>query len=74
MDKTLDRISFTVENRTADAHKTVVRLSFPVHTSYELRMEGKSVPLVQTGNWDYPWRAELDVAGKGVEVELVRTK
>ena len=52
--------------------ETVVRLSFPLHTSYELRLEGKSMPLVGTGDWDYPWQAELDVAGKGVKVELVR--
>jgi hypothetical protein len=68
------RITFTVENRTADAHKTEVRLSFPDRTGYELRQEGKLVPLTATGDWDYPWRAELDVAGAGVNVELIRTK
>jgi hypothetical protein len=72
LDKTLSRISFTVENRTADTHRTVVRLSFPLYASYELRREGRSMPLVGTGNWDYPWQAEIDVAGKGVKVELVR--
>ncbi len=72
MDKKLDKIAFTVENRTADAHKTVLRLSAPFQTSYELRLEGKPVPLAATGGWDYPWQAELDVAGKGVAVELVR--
>jgi hypothetical protein len=72
MDKDLRRISFIVENRTADAHRTEVRLSFPVHARYELRREGVSVPLVATGSWDYPLRAELDVAGPRVKVELVR--
>jgi hypothetical protein len=72
LDKTLGRISFTVENRTADMHRAVVRLSFPLHTSYELRREGKLIPLAGTGDWDYPWQAEIDVAGKGVKVELVR--
>ena len=71
MDKSLAKIAFTIENRTADAHKTAVRLSFPVNTSYELRQEGKIVPLAGTGDWDYPWRAELDVAGKGVKVEIL---
>jgi hypothetical protein len=74
LDKALHRISFTVENRTADAHKTAVRLSFPVNTSYELRLDGVPVSLAGTGNWDYPWRAEVDVAGKGVQVELVRIR
>jgi hypothetical protein len=74
MDKTLGTISFTVENRTADTHRTVVRLSFPFHTSYELRQEGRPLPLVGTGDWDYPWQAEIDVAGKGVKIELVRTE
>jgi hypothetical protein len=72
LDKTLARILFTVENRTADTHRAVIRLSFPFHTSYELRQEGKPVPLVGTGDWDYPWQAEIDVLGKGVKVELVR--
>jgi len=31
-----------------------------------------AVPLVSTGNWDYPWRAELDIAGPGVKIELIR--
>jgi len=72
MDKALDRISFTIENRTGDAHKTAVRLSFPVRSSYELRLEGKSVPLAAMNDWDYPWRAELAVAGRSVKAELVR--
>ena len=71
LDKALGRIYFIVENRTADAHRTEVRLSFPVHARYELRREGVSVPLVATGSWDYPLRAELDVAGPRVKVELV---
>jgi hypothetical protein len=72
VDKTLGRISFTVENRTADTHKTEVRLSFPVHAGYELKQDGRPVSLIGTGDWDYPWRVELEVAGKGVAVELLR--
>jgi hypothetical protein len=73
MDKDLGRIAFTVENRTGDAHKTAVRLSFPTHTRYELYQDGKPVSLVSTPEWDYPWRAELEIAGKGAKVELVRS-
>jgi hypothetical protein len=73
MDKSLDRIALAVENRTADAHTTTLRLAFPAHTTYELVQDGRPVPMVLTGDWDYPWRAELEVGPKGAKVELVRT-
>ncbi len=73
MDKALGRVGFTIENRTADAHRTGVRLSIPVNCRYELLQDGKPVPLAQTGNWDYPWRAELNISGPASKVELVRT-
>jgi len=73
MDKSLDKIAFTVENRTADVHKTTLRLSLPTHTTYELLQNGRPVPMIVTGDWDYPWRAELEVGAKGAQIELVRT-
>ncbi len=73
MDKALQKIAFAVENRTATAHKTGVRLSMPLHSRYELMQDGKPVPLVQTGDWDYPWRAELAISGASSKIELVRT-
>jgi hypothetical protein len=73
MDKALQKIAFTLENRTATAHKTGVRISIPVHTRYAMTQDGKPVPLVQSGNWDYPWRAELTVDGPTSKIELVRT-
>jgi hypothetical protein len=73
MDKSLDKIAFAVENRTADVHKTTLRLSLPAHTAYELLQDGRPAPMVVTGDWDYPWRAELEVGAKGAKVELVRT-
>ncbi len=73
MDKSLDKISFTVENRTADVHDTTLRLSLPAHTAYELLQDGRPVPMLMTGDWDYPWRAELEVGAKGAKIELVRT-
>jgi hypothetical protein len=72
LDKALDKISFTIENRTADSHRTALRLSFPANSGYEVRQAGRPVPLVGTGSWDHPWQAELDVAGEGVKVELAR--
>ena len=34
----------------------------------------RSVPLVATGEWDYPWRAEIDVKGPTGQIELLRKK
>jgi hypothetical protein len=72
LDKALGRISATIENRTGNAHATGVRLSFPLNAEFELRQDGKVIRLVQTGDWDYPWRGELSVAGPLSKIELVR--
>ncbi len=72
MDRSLGRISFTLENRTADAHRTGLRLAAPEGYAYALAKNGMTVPLVATGDPDYPWRAEIDVAGPAVRIELVR--
>ncbi len=72
IDKRLTRVAFTVENRTGDAHTTGLRLSLPVNTQFDLRQDGKPVPLVQTGDWDYPWRADLSMPLAGSQIELVR--
>jgi hypothetical protein len=72
IDKALRKIAFTVENRTADAHKTGLRVSAPAGFAYELIRDGQRIPLVATGDEDYPLRAEVDVAGPAVKVELVR--
>ena len=73
MEKELQRIAFSIENRTGDKHKTGVRLSVPVHSKYELLQDGQPVPLVQTKNWDYPWRADLSMSGATSKIEIVRT-
>lgn len=71
MDKALRKIVFTVENRIGNAHRTAVRISMPVHAQYELLQDGRAVALQQTGNWDYPWRAELAISGPTSKVEIV---
>jgi hypothetical protein len=70
MDKALGQIAFTVENRTNDSHTTAVHLSLPVNSRLALFVDGKAVPLIQTGDWDYPWRADVSVASQSVKVEL----
>jgi hypothetical protein len=73
MDPALDKIVFTIENRTANAHTTGLLLSLPEQAGYELLQDGKPVPLAQTGNWNYPWRAQLPVSGPISKIELIRT-
>jgi hypothetical protein len=72
LDEKLNRIEFTLENRTADFHTTGIRLSFPPHSQYDLRQAGEKVELIQTSNWDYPWRAELAMTGGATQIELIR--
>ena len=72
IDKRLARVAFAVENRTGDAHTTGLRLSLPVNTQFDLRQDGKPVAMVQTGDWDYPWRADLPMPLAGSQIELVR--
>jgi len=72
VDKGLARIDFTVENRTSSPHTTGVRLSLPVNRRYELRQDGTVVALRQTGNPDYPWRAEIRLTGASTTIGIVR--
>jgi hypothetical protein len=74
MDKALNTIRFTLENRTGGAHTTGVRLALPVNSHYTLTVDGKATPLVATGNPDYPWRAEMSVGPAGARVEIKSSK
>jgi hypothetical protein len=72
LDKRLEGLSFTLENRTGDSHTTELSLRFPYGTSYTLLQDGRPVPLAPTGDWDYPWRATLAVGPAATRMELVR--
>lgn len=72
IDKSLRTIAFMIENRTADTHRTALRISVPAGSAYDLIQAGRAVPLAATGDEDYPWRAEIVVAGPVVTVELVQ--
>jgi hypothetical protein len=72
VDKSLEAVTFTMENRTGNAHRTGIRLSFPVNARYELTVDGAPVALAETGNPDYPWRAEVPVSGQTAAVALRR--
>jgi hypothetical protein len=71
-DKALTKVAFMIENRTGRVHKTGARLSFPSEARYELLQDGRPVPLMATGSWDYPWCAELNISRPTVKVELIR--
>ncbi len=73
LDTAIGKIAFSVENRTGNVHDAGVRLGFPLNTQYELRQDGHGVPLQQTGDWTYPWRAVIKMTGASSKIELVRT-
>jgi hypothetical protein len=70
-DRQLGKVGFLVENTTSDRHKTVVRLSLPSGERYEMKIAGRRVPLVPSGNLDYPLQAVLDMP-VGASVEIIR--
>jgi hypothetical protein len=70
--KSLEKISFTLENRTSDRHTTVLRLSPPAGMTYELAQNGKSVPLQPTGDSDYPQRAILVINTNQANLQLTK--
>lgn len=73
VDKSIRTISFTLENRTGDRHRTDLWLSVPNPTRAVLKLNGQAVTLLPTGDWDYPWRADLDVEPRPGMVELSLT-
>ncbi len=70
--KDLSRITFEIEGRTSGAHDTGVLLSWSPGGRYELRHNGVVVPLTATGDWDYPWRADVPINDGRARVEIVR--
>jgi hypothetical protein len=74
LDKSLERISFTVENRTSDRHTSGLWLSFPAGTDYTLTQNGKLFPLRPTGDWDYPLRGDLEMDANPTILQLTKTQ
>ena len=73
MDKTLNKIAFTLENRTDDSHNTGLWLCVPAGTEYEVTQDGKKVALTKTGVWDYPQMAQLKAGSGPSKIEITRT-
>ncbi len=72
VDKGLERITITLENRTEDRHATRLSIRLPYRTEYTLVQDGEPVELVPDGDWDYPWRATLRIGDGTSTIELVR--
>ena len=73
LDTSLGKVTFTLENRTGAPHSTGLRLSFPANSSYEVVQDGKPIALRLTGDWDYPWRAEVSLGAGPATVTIART-
>jgi len=68
LDKTANHVAFIVENRTGTPHTTALRLS----ARYTVVANGRPVALTPTGDWDYPWRADISMTGASTRVTLAR--
>ena len=71
-DKQLNRIAFSLENRSGDRHVTRLWLSVPTGEHYEVRQDGKMVNQVSSGDFDYPLAISLEVDGmSSVEISKI---
>jgi hypothetical protein len=73
-DKLLKHVAFTLENRTGDNHRTSLWLSPPLAAHYVVTQDNKKIALHSTGNWDYPLRADLNIARTASRIELAESK
>ena len=72
-DKTLTRVAFTLENRTGDAHTTVLAIASPgAADRWEIRVGGRRIEVKPDANTDYPLRAEIAMGSGPAKVEMVR--
>lgn len=70
-DKSLNKVTFRLENRTSDEHTTGLWLSWPAGSSCTVLQDGNNVALVPTRNWDYPMRAELKITPQSSKIEII---
>ena len=71
LDKSANRMAFTVENRTRTTHTTTLKLSLPF-SAYAVLQDGKPLTLRPADDWDYPSRVDLRLTGQPTKVEIVR--
>ena len=58
-----------MENRTGDAHVSLLRLALWFGPRWQVLVGGRPVTLA-TGDSDYPWGVELAVRGESTRVEI----
>jgi hypothetical protein len=72
-DKALTRIAFTLENRTGDAHTTVLAIASPAAADrWEVRVDGRRVEIKANADTDYPLRSELPMRAGPAKIEMLR--
>jgi hypothetical protein len=73
LDKTLTRVAFTFENRTGDAHTTMLAIASPAATDrWEVRIDGCRVTITPNASTDYPLRASIPLGTGLARVEMIR--
>jgi hypothetical protein len=72
-DRALQRVTFTLENRTGDRHMTILAFASPMATDHwEIRVDGRPVELKPNASTDYPLRVELPRGPGPALVEMSR--
>jgi hypothetical protein len=72
-DKTLTRVAFTLNNRTGDAHTTVLAIASPgAADRWEIRVDGRRTEVKPNASSDYPLRADLPMSTRPAKVEMLR--
>lgn len=74
VDERLKKVAFTLENRTGDNHSIGLWLSPPAGSDYIVRQDGKKVLVSVTGNWDYPFCAQLTARPGLARVEILLSR
>ncbi len=72
MNTDLSKIFFTLENRSADVHRCGVVLSVPAGMQVTIVRDGKSIAVSKSDDWDYPWRAEIEMGAEPCRIEIIQ--
>jgi hypothetical protein len=69
INKTLDRIQFTLENRSGNSHKTILNLFSLTASGMEVVVDRKELDVRRTGKTS--WLVEIPVSLNTLNVEIV---
>jgi hypothetical protein len=69
--RTLRRVTFTLENRSADPHVCGLRLAPPGGgTGWRVMVNGRRVAVHASGDAEYPLHVDVPIAGDATRVEI----